>query len=62
MSVGLRLLAAAGVAAAACTGHPAPVANDAFGWPDWRGPAVHCRHLGDGGRAVERSAPTPGPS
>jgi hypothetical protein len=62
VSVGLRLLAAAGVAAAACTGHPAPVANDAFGWPDWRGPAVHCRHLGDGGLAVELTAPTAGHS
>lgn len=60
MSVGKRLLAAAGVAAAACTGHPQPATNDAFGWPDWRGPIVHCRHLGDGGLAVELTAPTAG--
>ena len=62
MRPGKRLLAAAGVAAAACTGNPAPVANDSFGWPDWRGPVVHCRHLGDGGLAVELSAPTAGHS
>lgn len=62
MTVGKRLLAVAGVAAAACTGNPAPVANDGFGWPDWRGPVVQCRHLGDGGLAVELVAPTAGHS
>lgn len=60
MRPGKRLLAAAGVAAAACAGNPAPVANDTFGWPDWRGPVVQCRHLGDGGLAVEMLAPTAG--
>jgi hypothetical protein len=28
--------------------------------PDWRGPAVHCRHAGDGGLTVELTAPTAG--
>jgi hypothetical protein len=28
--------------------------------PDWRGPVVHCRHLGDRGLSVELTAPTAG--
>lgn len=30
--------------------------------PDWRGPVVHCRHLGDRGLSVELTAPTAGHS
>jgi len=37
-----------------------PVGNESLGWPDWRGPVVQCRHLGDGGLAVELIAPTAG--
>lgn len=37
-----------------------PVTNESFGWPDWRGPAVQCRQLGDGGLAVDLIAPTAG--
>ena len=37
-----------------------PVASESLEWPDWRGPAVQCRHLGDGGLAVELIAPTAG--
>lgn len=37
-----------------------PVTNESFDWPDWRGPVVQCRHLGDGGLAVELIAPTAG--
>ena len=44
--------------AAACAGSPAVPAGPI--WPDWRGPAVHCRHLGDGGLEVELVAPTAG--
>ena len=45
-------------AAAACAGTPAPQPGMLL--PDWRGPAVHCRHLGDGGLEVELVAPTAG--
>ncbi|MBL8735466.1 MAG: hypothetical protein JNL12_03495 [Planctomycetes bacterium] len=37
-----------------------PVGNESLGWPDWRGPVVQCRHLGDGGLAVDLIAPTAG--
>lgn len=37
-----------------------PVGNESLGWPDWHGPVVQCRHLGDGGLAVELIAPTAG--
>ncbi len=46
------------VAAAACAGGPA--ADGRAPLPDWRGPAVHCRHLGDRGLEVELMAPTAG--
>jgi hypothetical protein len=40
-----------GACAGGAAGNPAP---------DWRGPAVHCRHLGDRGLAIELVAPTAG--
>lgn len=46
------------VVAAACAGG-AP-ASPGLPLPDWRGPAVNCRHLGDGGFEVELVAPTAG--
>lgn len=46
------------VVAAACAGG-APVTSG-LPLPDWRGPAVNCRHLGDGGLEVELVAPTAG--
>jgi len=42
----------------ACASGPAP--GPGLPLPDWRGPAVHCRHLGDGGLEVELVAPTAG--
>ncbi|HEX6812744.1 MAG TPA: hypothetical protein VF384_14045, partial [Planctomycetota bacterium] len=44
------------LAAACAGGGPAAAALV----PDWSGPAVHGRHLGDGGLEVELVAPTAG--
>lgn len=49
--------ALAGFLAAACAGSPKPAG---LPLPDWRGPAVQHRHLGDGGLEVELTAPTGG--
>lgn len=55
-----RAMVGAVMVAAACAGSPgAPVG---LPLPAWRGPAVHCRHLGDGGLEVELVAPTAGHS
>lgn len=53
-----RLVAGSVMVAAACAGSPATPGG--LPLPDWRGPAVHCRHLGDGGLEVELVAPTAG--
>ncbi len=56
---GRTLLSLSGIAAAmsACAGGPSPTGEPL---PDWRGPAVHCRHLAGGGLTVELTAPTAG--
>ena len=41
-----------------CCSQPAPEPHGPL--PDWRGPAVHCEHLGDGALAVTLTAPTAG--
>lgn len=44
----------------ACCSNTAMTANEPL--PDWRGPAVHCRFLGDRSMQVELTAPTGGHS
>lgn len=46
------------VVAAACAGGAPTMPG--LPLPDWRGSAVNCRHLGDGGIEVEMVAPTAG--
>jgi hypothetical protein len=48
------VLAAASLGA--CVSTTAPTHME----PNWRGPAVHCRHLGDRGLELELQAPTAG--
>jgi hypothetical protein len=44
-----------GLALSACAGSPAEPSQ-----PDWQGPPVACRELGDRGLAIELTAPTGG--
>lgn len=57
----LRLRLAGGMLVlllAACTNSPTMKTDEPL--PNWRGPVVHCRHLGDRGLLVELTAPTAG--